>query len=127
MAVFEVGDQSGLSLLEVLLVLAILSLIAGLSTFAHVPQNRTSVADVESFVAVAVANTMTSGMDSLLYAGPTSLRHGTREVAWEQSLGRTTRQEGSPPIVLYANGTSSERLELDAGEASIGLLTVPRW
>lgn len=128
MAVAKVDDQSGLTILEILIVLFVLALVAGLPLFARLPTGGTSVREIESFVALAVTQTMTNGKDSILYAGAYDIRHADREITWEPALGRLGLDgDGEHPIVLYTNGTSSEWLALEATEGAVGLLTVPRW
>lgn len=121
-------DQSGLTILEILIVLFVLALVAGLPTFARLPTGGTSAREIESFVAMAVTETMTNGKDSILYAGAYDIRHADREISWEPALGRLGVDGDSElPIVLYRNGTSSEWLALEAPGGTVGLLTVPRW
>lgn len=128
MAVAKVDDQAGLTILEILIVLFVLALVAGLPMFARLPTGGTSTRDIESFVAKSVTDTMTNGKDSILYATAYNMRHGTREIAWEPALGRLgVDGDSERPIVLYRNGTSSEWLALEAPGGTVGLLTVPRW
>lgn len=121
-------DQSGLTILEILIVLFVLALVAGLPMFVRFPTGETTPREVESFVAGAVAETISSGKDSILYTSEYGLRHGIREITWDSALGRLgVVGDGEHPVVLYANGTSSERLALDAPVGTVDLLTVPRW
>jgi prepilin-type N-terminal cleavage/methylation domain-containing protein len=123
-----VNESAGVTLLEVLLVLAILSFVAGLLTLSRLPDGTVSEADVERFVANAVIDTMKNGRDSLLYVHALGLRHDTGEIGWDASLGRADGFDDSEkPIVLYANGTSSAVLTFVGTGLPLQLLTVPRW
>ena len=121
-------DQSGLTLLEILIVLLVLALVAGLPMFARLPVGGTSVRDIEAFVAAAVAETLVNHKDSILYVAAYKIRHGSQEISWNQALGKLDVEGDSEhPIVLYTNGTSSEWLALELPGGAVGLLTVPRW
>lgn len=126
----DLSDDTGFSLLEILVVLVILGLMATVPFLSRSGAPSPTLQDVQAFFEKVVALALREGEDQLLYLSPLSVRHEGRELRWQENTGRLSlnaQDANETPVVIYRNGTSSAFVTISTAKGQIPLLTVPRW